>query len=301
MAAVWRVSLVLVCACTQAFGIRETSGPDSDGDHVMDTEDNCPLAPNADQYDRDGDALGDACDPCVDGPQSGIDGDGDGIDDACDACTSGSNHDEDLDGFLDGCDVCPGAVDDQTDTDQDGVGDACDPVPGTANTRVTFDGFAPPRASWNTGFQPWNASGEGFGPVPPILGSFAGAYLPELELPADGWSIEVAVRIDASVLSAPPDLARVRIQAVTENAGQTIRRCGVAFSSGSWHELDATDAIAVDHILRFKLQAPTSSSIECWIDGTKQVSFTTGGGLMPFWALLDANVASEFLWVDIIR
>ena len=34
---------------------------DTDGDGICDGEDNCPLAPNADQTDSDGDGIGDAC------------------------------------------------------------------------------------------------------------------------------------------------------------------------------------------------------------------------------------------------
>lgn len=301
MVAVWRVSLVLVCACTQAFGIRETTGPDSDGDRVLDGDDNCPLADNTDQHDRDVDGLGDACDPCIDGPQSGVDGDGDGVDDACDPCTSGSNHDEDLDGVLDGCDVCPGKVDDQTDTDQDGIGDACDAAAATPNMRLVFDSFAPPRATWNTGFQPWNATGDGFGPVLPVEGNFAGAYLPDAELPEYGWSIEAAVRIDSDVTIAPTIGARVLIQAPTDFGGLTMRRCGISYSNGSWHELDATVPIAVDHVLRMQLRMPAPGVIECWIDDIKQFSFMTAPGLKPFWPLLESNVAAEFQWVDIVR
>ena len=40
-------------------GRRERS---DDGDGVVDTADNCPLVSNADQANRDGDSLGDACD-----------------------------------------------------------------------------------------------------------------------------------------------------------------------------------------------------------------------------------------------
>ena len=36
--------------------------PDRDRDSVLDDRDNCPADPNRDQADRDGDALGDACD-----------------------------------------------------------------------------------------------------------------------------------------------------------------------------------------------------------------------------------------------
>jgi hypothetical protein len=51
----------LVCAgfTVDADGIC----PDDDGDLVCDAHDNCPLDPNAGQEDRDGDAVGDACDP----------------------------------------------------------------------------------------------------------------------------------------------------------------------------------------------------------------------------------------------
>ncbi|MCP5153064.1 MAG: S8 family serine peptidase [Ectothiorhodospiraceae bacterium] len=38
------------------------SGPDSDGDGVPDSADNCPLSANPDQADGDGDGIGDACD-----------------------------------------------------------------------------------------------------------------------------------------------------------------------------------------------------------------------------------------------
>ncbi len=39
---------------------------DSDGDGVTDADDNCPEQPNADQADRDGDHVGDVCDPSPD-------------------------------------------------------------------------------------------------------------------------------------------------------------------------------------------------------------------------------------------
>ncbi len=59
------VALVVAgSACNAAFGLEPTIGPDSDGDGVADTHDNCALVANRDQANADGDALGDACDPC---------------------------------------------------------------------------------------------------------------------------------------------------------------------------------------------------------------------------------------------
>ncbi len=40
--------------------------PDSDGDTVIDALDNCPQVANIDQFDVDGDLLGDVCDPDAD-------------------------------------------------------------------------------------------------------------------------------------------------------------------------------------------------------------------------------------------
>lgn len=51
--------------------------PDTDGDGVVDCQDNCPNAPNADQANCDGDAEGDVCDD---------DDDNDGVPDEIDVC-----------------------------------------------------------------------------------------------------------------------------------------------------------------------------------------------------------------------
>jgi hypothetical protein len=80
----------------------DDSNGDRDGDGVANAADNCADVANADQYNEDTDARGDACDPC---PQLA-------------------------------------AAADDTDGDGDGVGDGCDPNPGTGGDKlVLWNGF----------------------------------------------------------------------------------------------------------------------------------------------------------------
>lgn len=89
-------SCLLVCGCDELFGIdkldvppqcvRPTPGPpmvDDDQDGVLNIDDNCPLASNADQHDEDGDGDGDSCDLCPVGTET-RDLDCDGVGDSCD-------------------------------------------------------------------------------------------------------------------------------------------------------------------------------------------------------------------------
>ena len=84
-----------------------TIGPeDTDGDGIINDDDNCPLIANPGQEDADGDGVGDVCDNCEDTSNSDqADIDGDGVGDLCDACPGFDDAiDVDSDGFADGCD-----------------------------------------------------------------------------------------------------------------------------------------------------------------------------------------------------
>jgi len=133
--------LLLACACVicLAVGCGDDGGTtepevDTDGDGVVDSEDNCPNIANANQLNTDGDSEGNACD---------TDDDNDGVLDAADNCPLVANPgqedansngvgdacegDMDGDGVPDATDNCPLVYNpDQADADGDGTGDACE-------------------------------------------------------------------------------------------------------------------------------------------------------------------------------
>ncbi len=135
----YQVHSKLIASCgvqlAESTGFFAVSVPvDTDGDTILDPDDNCPLVANSGQVNRDGDSLGDACDNCDfvdnDGQE---DGDGDGVGDACDNCPMVANPSQansDLDPLGDACDNCP-LVDNplQENRDGDPRGDACDLCP----------------------------------------------------------------------------------------------------------------------------------------------------------------------------
>ncbi|HJU56295.1 MAG TPA: thrombospondin type 3 repeat-containing protein [Pyrinomonadaceae bacterium] len=111
---------------------------DTDGDGVLDGDDNCPMTANANQADADHDGVGDACDNCpAKANPDQADTDGDGKADACDNCPAKANPnqaDADHDGVGDACDNCAAkANSNQADSDKDGRGDVCDNCPNISN------------------------------------------------------------------------------------------------------------------------------------------------------------------------
>ncbi len=114
---------------------------DTDGDGVINADDDCPFVANADQSDTDGDGIGDVCDTQENACSNGVDDDQDGAIDCDDEnCAtmpvcSDPTGDVDGDGVANAEDNCPNLANpDQADGDGDGVGDACDstsePPPG---------------------------------------------------------------------------------------------------------------------------------------------------------------------------
>lgn len=128
----WFACVVVLTGCTSLFDLSDVPSIDQDNDGVIDPVDNCPAAFNPDQSDFDRNAVGDACDVCVDARTDDVDGDG--IPDACDGCI-GIGVDADGDRIDDGCDPCQNTY---RDVDEDGVDDGCDACIG-ASTGVDID------------------------------------------------------------------------------------------------------------------------------------------------------------------
>ncbi|PZX57033.1 thrombospondin type 3 repeat-containing protein [Algoriphagus ratkowskyi] len=105
------------------FGSTTPGDLDSDGDGILDENDNCPITANPGQEDYDGDGIGDVCDDDIDG---------DGILNENDNCPLTANPEQaDYDGDLEG-DVC------DADDDNDGCLDVDDPTP-FSNIEATVD------------------------------------------------------------------------------------------------------------------------------------------------------------------
>jgi hypothetical protein len=97
--------------CGQDKCEQPCSQPDTDGDGIPDSSDNCSTVPNPSQINSDGDTYGDDCDNCP-------------------LVANQNQSDVDLDGFGDVCDNCPTICNSQQlNADGDQYGDVCDPTP----------------------------------------------------------------------------------------------------------------------------------------------------------------------------
>jgi|GEM_PF-2115185 len=97
---------------------------DSDGDSVLNGDDNCPDDSNPGQEDADEDGLGDACDNCPD--DSNYDQQDTCEDGTGDACRDNTDNDT----FPDACDNCPDDFNPlQGDIDNNGIGNICEEGP----------------------------------------------------------------------------------------------------------------------------------------------------------------------------
>jgi hypothetical protein len=299
----WWLVLVLA-ACNQVYGLDETIGPppiDSDKDAIPDDDDNCVLVANEDQANTDGDFFGDACDPCVDGPQSGVDADDDGIDDTCDACPNGPNHDEDGDGLLDGCDDCPGIANpDQADVEGDGVGDACDLDSSVADQRTFFDAFAPPHAQWNTGFSEWVPTGDGFAPMTIVMGP--AAWNARAILDGDSWNVTALLHVPATAT----DGTSIGISTIQTNGTTALApSCAIDWVGTRWQSNVTGLDVAITDPLQLRLQAiPTgagSFKAICWINEQKEMLSLTYPDASFYPALYVTRGAPEFLYIDVVQ
>jgi hypothetical protein len=58
------VVVLAIAGCGHSATLPDANPDDIDGDGILNTADNCPMAVNSDQHDEDGDGIGDACDNC---------------------------------------------------------------------------------------------------------------------------------------------------------------------------------------------------------------------------------------------
>jgi cyclophilin family peptidyl-prolyl cis-trans isomerase len=103
---------------------------DSDGDGIVDVDDDFPNDANETQ-DSDGDGVGDNSDEFPNDANEINDDDGDGVGNNTDAFPQDGNetHDDDGDGVGNNTDAFPQDANETMDTDGDGVGDNADPEP----------------------------------------------------------------------------------------------------------------------------------------------------------------------------
>ena len=105
---------------------------DTDGDGILDANDNCVSTPNFDQLDTDGDAVGNVCD--LDDDNDGVADNEDAfpldssesVDTDSDGIGNNADQDDDGDGVVDILDAFPLDPSETVDTDLDGIGNNAD-------------------------------------------------------------------------------------------------------------------------------------------------------------------------------
>ena len=205
------VSLLLLCACNEFYGLDETKAKppevlpsDFDRDGIGDDVDICPGVSDPQQGDRDGDGFGDACDFCP-------------------AIATRTNHDEDGDTHGDPCDLCPVDPDFQIDADGDGVGDNCDHDFANPNRRLLFDSFEELGSVWQqTGA--WSLLGDA------VTAQATGdtLHLPDVVLDGTG-SFDVSFGVSSANPLGGTDVLGVELVA----GGVVVGSCMVICTGGS--------------------------------------------------------------------
>jgi hypothetical protein len=277
-----RVWVVLLClaGCNQIYGLDNTIlvENDRDDDGLLDVIDNCVDVSNPLQENQDGDALGDACDPCV----------------------QGANSDEDSDGLLDGCDNCPYLANvDQANVDGDDLGDVCDPDNAVHHVRVRFDGFAEPlTAAWIPGYADWEVvDGAVHAVIDPPVDDY-GLWSRTIEAIGTSWMIETAVEVEDTAGTYAGLYTRVRI-------GSPEHACYLQRTT-AWTLNMASNGMATSRTLASLPPSPirlrlhrTATAIVCEIPGVAELAITNNDGRTGA-GLYVSSTVPRFHYVDAV-